>query len=266
METIVNPQWPAAAAFPEAERLAACPICGASEAEAFLDYNGFEITRCGGCGIVYANPVPSESELQGFYSKYAGEEGEVFRPHRSFTRRLKYAAFVRFIRRYFPCGKKIRMLEIGCSQGDLLAAVRDDPGFEARGIDYAVNSVEYARSIGLDAEVSDLFSKQFPDESFDLVVSIHVVEHVREPVAWLREIHRVLAKGGVVFLVTPSVSHPKARLAGKRWKYWGPPGHLWHFSPSTMRRMGEGIGLETLFSSCLYHRAHLRYAGRKAKD
>lgn len=263
MESVNNTLWPSAETFPEASPVGDCIVCGAREPEVILGYNGFRITRCRSCGIVYADPVPSERELAEFYARYAGEEGEEFRPHRSITRRLKYAAFVRFIQRYFHKDKKIRTLEIGCSQGDLLAAVRGNPRFEARGIDYAVNSVNYARSLGLDAEVADLFSKQFPDGSFDLVVAIHVVEHVRDPVAWLREIHRVLAPGGIVFLVTPGLGHPKQILAGKRWKYWGPPGHLWHFSPFTIRRVGEQIGLQTVFANCLYHRAHLRYAGKK---
>jgi len=263
METMNNPNWPVAGSFTGATRFDACPLCGSRESDVFMKFNDFEITRCGGCSLVYSNPVPSEGELKEFYAKYAGEEGDTFVPHRSITRRLKYAAFVRFIKRYFPKEKKIRMLEIGCSQGDLLSAVRNDPRFEALGIDYAVNSVNYSRSIGLNAEVTDIFSKQFPDESFDLVVSIHVIEHVRDPIAWMTEIHRVLAKGGVVFIVTPSVTHLKPRIAGKRWKYWGPPGHLWYLSPKTISRMGEKIGFKTIFSSCLYHRAHLRYAGRK---
>ncbi len=263
MDRTNNPRFPRSETFTEATRFESCPVCASSDSRIILDYNGFEITRCGGCDFVFTNPIPSEEELKRFYSNYAGESGDAYVPYDSLTRKLKYAAFARFIKRYFPAGKKIRMLEIGCSQGDLLQAVHEDARFEALGIDYAVNSVNHARKIGLNAEVSDLFSKQFPDGSFDLVVSIHVIEHVREPRAWLAEIHRVLAKDGVVFLVTPNVGHFKARMAGKNWKYWGPPGHLWYFSPKTMSRLATQIGFETIFSSGLHPRAHLRYAGRK---
>jgi SAM-dependent methyltransferase len=263
MDRTNNPRFSRSETFTEATRSETCPLCGSSNVKVDFDFNGFEITRCGGCGFVYTNPIPSEAELQRYYSTYAGESDEAYVPYHSLTRRLKYAAFARFIKRYFPAGKKIRLLEIGCSQGDLLNAVRDDPQFEAMGIDYAVNSVNYARSIGLNAEVTDLFAKQFLDESFDLVVSIHVVEHVRQPREWLTEIHRVLARGGVVFLVTPNVAHFKARRGGENWKYWGPPGHLWYFAPKTMSLLGKQIGFETIFSSGLHLRAHLRYAGRK---
>jgi SAM-dependent methyltransferase len=44
----------------------------------------------------------------------------------------------------------------------------------------------------------------FADESFDMVVSMDVVEHVPDPLPWLRETARVLRPNGVLFLTTPN--------------------------------------------------------------
>jgi SAM-dependent methyltransferase len=44
----------------------------------------------------------------------------------------------------------------------------------------------------------------FADESFDIVVSMDVIEHVPEPLPWLRETVRVLRPNGVLFLTTPN--------------------------------------------------------------
>lgn len=46
----------------------------------------------------------------------------------------------------------------------------------------------------------------YADESFDLVVSMDVIEHLPEPalVPWLRELYRVTKRGGLVFLTTPN--------------------------------------------------------------
>jgi SAM-dependent methyltransferase len=44
----------------------------------------------------------------------------------------------------------------------------------------------------------------YESERFDLVVSMDVVEHLVEPLPWLREIHRVVKPGGMVFLTTPN--------------------------------------------------------------
>jgi len=44
----------------------------------------------------------------------------------------------------------------------------------------------------------------YADERFDLVVSMDVVEHLVEPLPWLRELHRVTRPGGMLFLTTPN--------------------------------------------------------------
>jgi SAM-dependent methyltransferase len=47
----------------------------------------------------------------------------------------------------------------------------------------------------------------FDDESFDLIVSNYVVEHVRDPVAHLAEIRRTLRRGGKYAFRTPNLVH-----------------------------------------------------------
>lgn len=44
----------------------------------------------------------------------------------------------------------------------------------------------------------------YDDASFDLIVSMDVIEHVQEPEAWLRELARVLRPEGMLFLTTPN--------------------------------------------------------------
>lgn len=53
----------------------------------------------------------------------------------------------------------------------------------------------------------------FADEAFDLVLSDWVVEHVAEPIPFLREVARVLREGGSFFLRTPNKHHYVGFLA-----------------------------------------------------
>lgn len=52
----------------------------------------------------------------------------------------------------------------------------------------------------------------YPDASFDLVVSMDVIEHVLDPVPWTREALRVLRPGGVLFLTTPNYGSTSLRV------------------------------------------------------
>src|SRR5690606_40218460 len=49
----------------------------------------------------------------------------------------------------------------------------------------------------------DLTALEFPDRSFDLVICNHVLEHIPDDLAAMREIHRVLAPGGKAVITVP---------------------------------------------------------------
>lgn len=253
---------PASAAY-TVER---CPVCLSEDHEHYHRVNEFEIVRCRRCEFVFTKHVPSEEELADFYRRtYADEEASIYETRSTFGRRLKYRLFVRWIKRFFPKNQKIRLLELGCSQGDLLLAVKDDSQFDAQGLDYATAPIQYALSLGLNVRQSGVEAMNFPDGLFDLVIAIHTIEHLQNPVRTLNEIHRILREGGLFFAVTPCISHIKARRAGLEWKYWGPPGHLWYFSPKTMGKLARRLGFRPIHASCFYHRAHLRFLAAKEK-
>jgi SAM-dependent methyltransferase len=56
-------------------------------------------------------------------------------------------------------------------------------------------------------------SLPFVSESFDLIVCLWVLEHLREPLATLREVHRVLRPGGHFIFVTPNLNNPVMLLS-----------------------------------------------------
>ena len=57
----------------------------------------------------------------------------------------------------------------------------------------------------------------FPDETFDAVVSVSVLEHVDDPLRYLSEILRVLKRGGIFYLAFPNRLNPKETHTG----LWG---------------------------------------------
>lgn len=61
--------------------------------------------------------------------------------------------------------------------------------------------------------VGDGESLPFDDESFDVVFSIYVLEHVADPASFAAEIKRVLKPGGVVLSITPNKWHYVAQIA-----------------------------------------------------
>jgi SAM-dependent methyltransferase len=91
-----------------------------------------------------------------------------------------------------------RVLEIGCGFGGMLVALAD-AGADATGVDVDQRRAGYAAARGLDAYVADAEHLPFNGETFDLVVSDSVMEHIPDVPKALQEAHRVLRVGGIFY-------------------------------------------------------------------
>lgn len=102
-----------------------------------------------------------------------------------------------------------RLVDIGCWNGGFLARVQRAGLYaELHGVDVVAEGVELARKRGFQAQVVDLNrdSLPFPDRHFDGVAILAVLEHVFDPHAMIREVHRVLRPEGELVIGVPNVS------------------------------------------------------------
>lgn len=238
----------------------ACILCETKRFSEIGKKGQFAIVKCANCEFVYTMPIPDEEELVRIYNS---ENFKDFKPHKSLGRAIKYRYLALKLKKLFPHNKQIRLLEIGCNQGDLLNAIKVDKQIIATGIDLNAVPLEYAKSRGLNVLKGTLESQKFLNESFDIVIAIHVIEHLYNPINTLGEINRILSPGGILFSIVPCVTHIKAKFAGIKWKYFGPPGHLWYFSPSTFNLLLQKTGFTTIYSSCFSRHAHLKTIAKK---
>lgn len=106
------------------------------------------------------------------------------------------------------------VLEIGCGVGAVLGLIGQHfPGVRLTGIDIQEAQIEYARqylsSIGLgDARlvVGSALQLPWPDNSFDHIFMIWIIEHLDDPEPVLREARRVLKPGGSITLTETDYS------------------------------------------------------------
>jgi len=82
------------------------------------------------------------------------------------------------------------------------------------------------------------------DARFDLIIMFHVLEHIGEPVALLRECAKRLAPGGRLITNVPNFSSWQSRFAGSNWLHLDVPRHLVHFTPQTLTATLERAGLK----------------------
>lgn len=127
------------------------------------------------------------------------------------------------------CRSDLDLLDFGCSDGLML---RHLPARRRVGVE--INPAARAVCTGLDALHESLAA--VPDNSIDLAVSNHALEHVPHPLATLTELYRVLRPGGTLALVTPFEDPSRA------WIPDDPDRHLYTWAPVNLGNLLSEAG------------------------
>lgn len=142
-----------------------------------------------------------------------------------------------------------RWLEVGSGYGYTVAQARLR-GYDAEGIDLAPAKLAWcAAHLDVPAaklHVGDPMGIALEPASYDVVWSMHVIEHVPDPTRFLARIREWLTPGGRVLLATPNAASWKARRQGSEWGYATPFGHLWLFDWATLTQACADAGLEVV--------------------
>lgn len=95
-----------------------------------------------------------------------------------------------------------RILDVGCGTGANIEMLTQFGS--AQGVDVSDDALEFCLKKGLDAKKGLAEALPFEDESFDVVTALDVVEHLDDDIAGLKEMHRVLKKGGKSLIFVPA--------------------------------------------------------------
>lgn len=218
-----------------------CACCRGSACSVVSPYRGEApgftarvLVRCLACGLVGMDPLPSEEELATFYGSYWGEEPEAQRGEKLRARALARA---RFLAAHLRGRASLRVVDVGAGFGQMREALATLAparlAYEAVEVDpEAVAAL--ARLLGNRAVHARVEACPGP---YDLMVMSHFLEHLRDPVEYLRAQRERLAPDGLLFLEVPHADH--------RFKDHHQP-HLWFFETETLARSLEAAGFAVL--------------------
>ena len=124
-----------------------------------------------------------------------------------------------------PQGGSRRILDVGCGPGTNLALLRNFGSVD--GVDTDPAAVAFCKRRGEQAvRLAEGTRLPFPDESFDLLTMLDVLEHIEDENAALKEAARVLAPGGSLLVTVPAymwmwgvqddIAHHRRRYTARR--------------------------------------------------
>ena len=101
-------------------------------------------------------------------------------------------------------GKRGKVLDIGAGTGKILSELKDK-GWQIMGIDEEKEAVKWSKKRGVKIMQANLEKKlPFKENSFDLVLSLDALEHLRKDSNALKEINRVLKSKGIAIITVPA--------------------------------------------------------------
>jgi SAM-dependent methyltransferase len=112
-----------------------------------------------------------------------------------------------------------RVLDIGCSAGALLLSLGD--GYEKYGVEPAAESASKAASKGVTILAESVGRLAQQDQSFDLICAVDVIEHVADPLSFVRQLISHLKPGGELVV---STGNSEAKI----WQWVGPSYYYSH--------------------------------------
>lgn len=225
----------------------ACPVCNGPRSYYLFSSSVYRVVRCQDCGLVFLNPQPSDNELRRISSEQysRGSNSEAERAAVSNMKRATASLYLSKISRYSPTSAG-RLLEIGCGDGDLLVTAEAE-GWRVTGVEYSSSACERAQS-RLKAGVvihGELRHANLRPDEFDLCILSGVIDRVRSPLDFMREVHRVLKPGGTVMIATPSIDSWPARLMKQNWMEFKAE-HLTYFDRQTLQTLLAKAGFREL--------------------
>ena len=139
-----------------------------------------------------------------------------------------------------------RLLDIGCGDGEFSYRIRK-LGWAVEGLDFDAEAARLAEQRhGLKVNVCSVEEMAYPDDSFDAVTMNHVIEHLADPLAVLRNVRRILKPGGRLIVVTPNAGSWGLRLFGRNWQALDPPRHIHILSLHALETAVRAAGFEKM--------------------
>jgi 2-polyprenyl-3-methyl-5-hydroxy-6-metoxy-1,4-benzoquinol methylase len=224
----------------------ACPVCGSDQRQfPFRLHPPYSVARCTACGFHYLYPRLIESAIQEAYRESSYYEGGAcgyadasYTAQESALRTTFKRLLHNLAGRGLTSGD---LLEIGCGYGYLLDEAR--PFFDRHvGTEFSAQGAEIARKTGADVFVGGIEQVSL-ERKFDCVITTQVIEHVYEPLTFVRQLANHTKPGGHIVIATPDIGGALRKAMGRRWPSFKAPEHVLYFDFWTLSALMHQAGL-----------------------
>lgn len=227
----------------------------------YWEHNGYKVIECSDCGYKHVYPIPDEENIKGYYDEKYYSEVKPF-DYKSITedfikdkieavcRDTGYSAVyekVIELKQSYETG----MIDIG-SGNDLLALYFHNKGWEACIIEPNIMAAGYLKCFGLPV-INDYMENISPEvmNGISFINVQFVLEHLKDPFAFLKKANRMLVPGGIIRICVPN-DFSEGQMAfkeyhGETYRWIVLPDHINYFSFESLSGLLSRTGFRELY-------------------
>jgi len=212
-----------------------CLLSGSTDLQPLKGYPGLVKSRP--LGFVFEKRIPGSEELQKHYAGYSRND------YLSPVTIRRYQELLDFFEPYRRTGK---ILDLGCGVGYFLeeAARR---GWQVYGTEFTDEAVRICRDKGIQMKQGRTTADMFPQDSFDIITSFEVIEHINYPLEEMNCIRRFLRHGGLFYCTTPNFNALERYRLKAAYRVIAYPEHLSYYTPHTFHYLMRRNGMKKIF-------------------
>lgn len=210
-----------------------CPGCGSDSRQPAFEKFGFRYVLCQSCGSLYNSPRPARRTLDDYYrhGKAVQFWGSEFYRITAESRREKLfrprAQLMADLFGKYGCGSDGAFLDIGPGYGIFLEELRRHGRFQrVIGVEPSPGLADTCRKKGF--EIVEKYGEDLSGKDVQgaMLAAFEVLEHVFEPVAFLKGAGRVLKDRGLMVFTTLTVSGFDLQVLWEHSNSIFPPHHI----------------------------------------
>jgi len=224
-----------------------CILCKKSEfleiSKQVRDSKKHKIIQCKNCEHIQLYPIPSIIEEKIFYDKNLQDKNIKYfggikeNREKNFEDTLRRVSFISKI-----ISKKNSILEIGSGHGFFLEAM-EKLQFDIKGIEISKEKRDMAKKITKKEILNiNLNNENLESERYDVMVMFHVLEHLSNPIEFVKKLKSNLNKNGKFIVEVPNGDDHQLFQNLKYTKFYWQRAHLSYFNPKTLKKVFQKAG------------------------
>jgi SAM-dependent methyltransferase len=216
---------------------------------------GYDVVVCERCGFGFADRIPEQPAFDTYYrdmSKYEYQDrgGEVTDHDMA-----RFRGVVDTIRPHLP-NPDVRLLDVGCATGQLLALFKESGFRNVTGLDPSPVCVDVGRRMFdiriLTGTLADAARIKDNEQRYDCIILIGVLEHVRDLRASLEAVRGLLSPDGLVYIEVPDSTGFAGRPDAPFQEF--STEHINYFSATSLTNLMNRFGFSVILSQKITRR------------